>query len=144
MSRGTAVCSIESKIPLAHTDETCGMRHQDGERAPCRDYPLPLPELDSFVTDPLSMPSSQPPSMPSTPATACDHAAAGDVAALRALPTASLHQLDAKGSAPVHWAASCGHVDCLAFLIGEGCDAECEGIDRLLRQKSEQRAHRAP
>ena len=60
---------------------------------------------------------------------ASELAAAGDVDGLRALPMAALMELDAKGSAPVHWAASCGHLEALAYLIEQGgCDAESEGL----------------
>ena len=60
---------------------------------------------------------------------ACELAAAGDVEGLRALPIEQLSILDSKGSAAVHWAASCGHSAALAWLIEEGsCDAESEGL----------------
>ena len=55
---------------------------------------------------------------------ACELSARGDVDALRALPIEALSSLDAKGSAPVHWAASCGQLDALKYLLHEGgCDA---------------------
>ena len=61
--------------------------------------------------------------------TACAFAASGDLESLRVLPAAALVELDAHGSAPVHWAASCGHVHVLAWLIEEArVDAECEGL----------------
>ena len=70
--------------------------------------------------------------MASSPATAapnaCDFAAAGDIDSLRALPVDELTRLDSKGSAPIHWAASCGQLDTLRWLIVEGsCDPESEG-----------------
>lgn len=65
--------------------------------------------------------------MRSTPA--CDLAAVGDVEALRALPADALRALDSKGSAPVHWAASCGRLEVLAFLVEEaGVNAEDPGL----------------
>ena len=60
---------------------------------------------------------------------ACEAAAAGDLEGLRALPASALAKLDPLGSSAVHWAASCGHVHVLAWLIDEGgCDAESEGL----------------
>ena len=67
--------------------------------------------------------------MPWNAQLACAFAAAGDLESLRVLPAAALVEFDAHGSAPVHWAASCGHVHVLAWLIEEArVDAECEGL----------------
>ena len=50
-------------------------------------------------------------------AAACTHAATGDLAALRALPRPALKDLDEFGSQAVHWAASCGQVEALSWLV---------------------------
>ena len=61
-------------------------------------------------------------------ATACDHAAAGDTAALAALSHADLHKPDKHGGLAAHWAAGSGHVDTLRWLVTHGgFDVESEG-----------------
>ena len=66
----------------------------------------------------------------------CELAASGDVDALRRLPVEELTRLDAKGSAPIHWAASTGRLDALKFLVHEGgCDPESTGLTSTRSKK---------
>ena len=50
-------------------------------------------------------------------ANGCELAASGDVDALRLLPLEELTRLDAKGSAPIHWAAQCDRRDIIRYLL---------------------------
>jgi len=44
------------------------------------------------------------------------------------LTPSQLRAYDQRGSEAVHWAASCGHVDAIDFLVTQGgCAAESEG-----------------
>ena len=62
-------------------------------------------------------------------ARACTHAASGDLAALRALPRSALKELDEYGSQAIHWAASCGQVEVLSWLVeAAGEDPESVGL----------------
>ena len=69
-------------------------------------------------------------------ARACHLAAEGNLAALRALPLAALRELDAYGSQAVHWAASCGQLETLAWLVETaGEDPESVGLTTARAKK---------
>eukprot|EP00966_Prymnesium_polylepis_P048844 1130458-Prymnesium_polylepis.1 len=59
---------------------------------------------------------------------ACDLAAEGNIAGLAALPPSSLHEFDPYGSQPIHWAASCGRLKALEWLVAAGADPESQGL----------------
>ena len=69
-------------------------------------------------------------------ARACHLAAEGNLAALRALPLAALRELDAYGSQAIHWAASCGQLETLAWLVETaGEDPESVGLTTARAKK---------